>query len=156
MTTQNTNLLSVFDLSETAIKKSASEIITSINNGELSALETKCKLKAIESLIKELKPVDELARGEAEKYGAKSFPAYGATVDLIEAGTKYDFLNCDDTAYNDMMQELIELEEKIKQRETFLKALDKPIELVNQSTGEIETINPPIKTSTSTIKVTFK
>jgi hypothetical protein len=48
----------------------------------------------------------------------------------------------------------VALKEKIKERETFLKSLKAPLEVVNTDTGETTTIVPPVKKSTSTFKFT--
>jgi hypothetical protein len=41
-----------------------------------------------------------------------------------------------------------------KERETFLKAIHKPMPIVNDETGEVFTVNPPIKTSTTSLVLT--
>jgi len=43
-----------------------------------------------------------------------------------------------------------------KERETFLKALKEPMEVLDSVTGEVIILRPPVKKSTEGIKVSIK
>lgn len=149
------NLFKEVAIDKPFIANTAQSIISAINEGELNPIDLKLRLKAIESVIETIKPVlDKAARDEAEKYGAKSFERLGARIELIEAGTKYDYSNCNDDQYKDLIIELEKLKLKIKQREKFLQSIDGSMNIVTDH-GEGVTVFAPIKTSTSTIKITL-
>lgn len=151
------SVLNIVGLSKVAIKQASDAIILQINEGELNPLDVKLKLKALEALIKEMSEIlDPLARKEAETYGQKSFEKYGAKIELAETGTSYDFTWCNDYELNILNSQKTELDLKIKEREKFLKALSKSMTVVHEDTGEIITINPPVKKSTSSVKISFK
>lgn len=124
--------------------------------GTLSALDIKLRLKFFENIVKEFgkTSLDKFAREEAEKYGAK-FDLKGAKIELAETGSKYDYSKCNDTVYNDLITEQTILDGKVKDRETFLKAIKDKLTIVNEDSGEITEIYPPVKSSTSSIKVTL-
>ena len=132
-------------------------IISAIQQGEVNPLELKLKVKAMESVLETIKPIlDKAARDEAETFGAKSFERLGAKVELFEAATKYDYSMCNDDEYKDLLVEQEKLKLKIKQREKFLQAIDGKMTLVVEGTGEVVTVFPPTKSSTSTIKITLQ
>lgn len=141
--------------SRVAINIISSQIINAINNGEVSALEIKMKQKYLETIFEATKiAVDKAARDEAETYGEKTFKKFGGEVSLIEAGTKYDYSQCNDEEYLDLLVELEAVKLKVKHRETFLKSIKGSMNIVTKH-GEAVTVFPPIKTSTSTLKITF-
>ena len=112
--------------------------------------------KAMEKVFEKIKPVlIETTLDEIEKYG-KSAVLKGAEFSIIEAGTKYDYSGCGDAKWNDLSKELESIKGKLKDRETFLKCLKEPMTFVNDETGEIINLNPPKKSSSTTLKVTFK
>jgi hypothetical protein len=80
---------------------------------------------------------------------------FGAVIDSVETGVKYDYqsTNCPEwERFDEMVKHYSELK---KQRETFLKSLKEPLNIITDD-GEIVTINPPIKSSTTALKITLK
>jgi len=49
----------------------------------------------------------------------------GATLTVSEVGVKYNFGDCGDQVYNDLIKESEVLKEKIKERESYLKTIPK-------------------------------
>ena len=92
------------------------------------------------------------AMNEAEKHG-KSFEYFGYKFTIKEAGARYDFTQCGLSAYNNTYKEIKEKENTLKEFEGFLKSLTKATTLVNEENGDIETIYPPAKTSSTIIEV---
>ena len=132
-------------------------IISAIQQGEVNPLELKLKVKAMESVLETIKPIlDKAARDEAETFGSKSFERLGAKVELFEAATKYDYSMCNDDEYKDLLVEQEKLKLKIKKREEFLKSIDGKMTLVIEGTGEVVTVFPPTKSSTSSLKITLQ
>lgn len=109
------------------------------------------KLKMFEEAIKALREDAEIkAHGEAEieKYGGTT-EAYGATLSLRNS-VKYDYSQDDEWAL--LQQSIDMIKDKQKERESFLKALKKPV--ADAETGEI--IYPAIKASATSIIVALK
>jgi len=131
-------------------------IIRQLNDGEIEPLKFKIFLKCLEQVMDNIKPVlDEMARDEAEHYGEKEFNLMGAKVRLSEVGTRYDYSNCGYSKLNYVTTEMKDWEEQKKQCELFLRMLPNPATVVNELTGEIETIQPPVKISKSSITITL-
>lgn len=149
-------ILDSVQITKPFIADTSQSIISSIQNGEVNPLDLKLKVKAVESVLETIKPVlDQHARTEAEKYGAKTFEHLGASVELFEAGTKYDYSACNDEQYNELLAMQEVLKEKMKEREAFLKSIKGSMNIVNES-GEAVTVFAPIKKSTSSLKITIK
>ena len=131
--------------------------------GELSALDviTKAKvaMKYLESIVgdgykeKGIVEIKEGARDEAERYGERAFVYNGLTVELAEVGARWDYSVCNDPVLARLTQALEEAKAEVKAREDFLKALQSTHEEVDTETGELIQVNPPIKRSTSSIRV---
>jgi hypothetical protein len=80
---------------------------------------------------------------------------FGATFEVIEAGTKYDYSGCNDTEYDDLTAAINELTARRKEREKFLRGIKNATTIVNEETGELVRILPPVKSSTTTYKTTW-
>ena len=94
---------------------------------------------------------------ETEKYGKGETPSYkGAVVQVKETSVKYDFAGCNDIVWDKLNKEKKEVDEKIKQRESFLKLVNTNKTEIDKETGEIYTIFPPARSSTTSYAITFK
>lgn len=111
----------------------------------------------IDWLIKEIKSNPdyiEALRDEVAKHGKQVVTSYGTKIELAEVGTKYDYSNCGDSEYNQLIQQMEALETAIKERQTWLKSV--PISGIDVVVGdEVCRIYPPSKSSTSSIKTTI-
>jgi len=145
------NILAV-PLSKRDINRIAGGIINDLLSGERDVIEVEIKLRYLEELIKAVRgneEVKEAVLGELEKYSEKTVLLHNAEITRCELGTKYDFSQCADSYYVALQDQIAELTDAKKRRETFLKSLDG--EGVNPETGEV--IYPPVKSSTSGIRV---
>lgn len=68
----------------------------------------------------------------------------------------YDFTNCEDYQINQLNERSSELKLAIKERENFLKTITKTTEIIDESTGEIVILNPPIKKQGQTIVLRYE
>ena len=87
------------------------------------------QLKMAEKTIAEILKDDEI-----DEHFLKEFLLYdkdekvvvsGATLTVSEVGVKYNFGDCGDQVYNDLIKESEVLKEKIKERESYLKTIPK-------------------------------
>lgn len=150
-------VLNFVEITKKGISVQTKSIIDRVKDGELKALDVKIKCKALEALTKELaKQLDPMARDEAETYGAKTFDHLGAKVELAETGTAYDYYACQDPVYNQLKVKLAEIQDQIKAREEVLKANKSKWIYVDEETGESFEVLPPVKTSNSSVKISFQ
>ena len=117
------------------------ELANKVESGDVNALDSYIALKKAQDEITEaLKKVQPYALNEAEKYGQKSFEAFGAKVEIRNSPSTYKF-----SGY------ILTLEEKLKS----LKDMSKSGSFADPETGEI--IDQASKVEgKSTIAISFK
>ena len=125
-----------------------------ILNGDVNPLDILVQLKMIEKTLEVLsdKDVEKEMLREAGKYHKDELAEYrGCKLEVKETGVKYDYSVCDDDIIEGLYQEKKSLDERIKQREAFLKNINGTV--FNESGVEIR---KPVKKSTTKVSVTIK
>lgn len=149
--------LRLFASTQTQIDVFSDSIIQSVKEGEVNPLEVLIQIRALQKVSdRVLKEINDNLLKESDKYSETSFDFMGAKIEKAELGTKHDYAACGDTEYEMMDAQMNSLKQRIKEREEFLKSIKQDITLVDQFTGEIVTVHPPTKKSTSGLKVTIK
>lgn len=126
---------------ESFVSACIEEILSGIHN----PLNVTILLKNLEETIKSIREneqVKEAVMFELNKYAEKTID-YGAATITKKQAVSYDYSN--DATWN-------ELKEKVKERETLLKAIKEP--LADATSGEM--IEPAIKRSTDSYSIIFK
>ena len=135
------------------------EIFDELLNGRIDPMELHLRMKCVEEVVKQLTSMPAykaIVLEEAEKRG-KSFQYHNAKVDIREVGVKYDYSVCGSKALDDLYKEQKDINEFIKEAETYHKGLPASgIQVLNPTTGEVETHYPPAKSSTTSVAVTLK
>jgi hypothetical protein len=152
-------VLSFMPETKAQVQTFAEMIRLEVINGNINPLEVMARVKAVEATIKAVLDMPEIkdeARAEAEKYGEKSFDFKNFRVEQAEVGVSYDYSGCGCPIYNRLEAEFKTAKKLLSDRETELKALKNPQTVVDDITGEVATINPPLKRSTSGLKFTLK
>lgn len=135
----------------------ASEVVRQLEADEINALDVKIALKQMEAAMDQVKKVaDKLAADEAAKYGEKSFDYKGARIELAELGTKYDYSGCQYPPLQRIQSSIQAYGEQAKAAEAWLKSIKGKTEYIDPQTGEVCEVYPPIKRSTTGIKITLK
>jgi hypothetical protein len=149
--------LSLFETSKTERQEFAQAVINNAKEGLLNPLKLHLQVKCLEDLIKQITShpnYKELTLDEAYKYG-KTFEHYNAKFEIKEMGVKYDYSVCNDPVYNKLKAQLTVLEDEIKAREKYLKAIPTSgVETLFED--EVVTLYPPAKSSTTSITVNLK
>lgn len=136
----------------------ACAIIDTVLSGYVNPLDLPVKKKCIEqALDAALKNagVQSAIIEEINKHG-KSASHLGAKLEVMEAGVRYDYSKCNDSELMRLEADLLAATNAVKLRQQFLRTI--PTEgqtIISQLTGEVETIYPPSKSSTTTIKTTM-
>lgn len=149
--------LSLFETTKAERQEFAQSIINGIKDGHTDPLRVHYQVKCMEEIIKTITSNPEykfITLIEAEKYG-KSFEHFNAKFEVKEMGVKYDYSVCKDPIYDELSQELSDLEDRVKAREKYLKAVPKE-GVQTLIDDELVTIYPPAKSSTTTITVNLK
>lgn len=127
-------------------------------DGYQSALEVLVKVKALTTALDTIREaLMESAINELRNEGGKDVSKYGATLNVSEAGTRWDFSKCGDVGYNAILQKEAELKAEKARRESILKlfaANNERDAVIDEDTGEeIKPIAPPQKKSTTIVKI---
>ena len=134
-------------------EKAAEDIFDLVNSGEINPLNAYLFLKSlaeyVNAALNVLKPD---AFNELDKYRKEGgYDFNGVKVEISQAPRRFDYSN--DSRWSELQAEIDRLRKYQKEREAFLKKLQKPV--VDPETGEL--IEPPKVKSGGyeTIKVTF-
>jgi len=133
-------------------KAMANQLAEVVEQGIVAPLDAFTRLKAIEAMVTEArKLIEELAKTDLSKYDkAEKVVFNGYDLSQRESGTRYDFTACNDEEYNRSASIINIYTKTLKERETFLKTLKAPMNVVNED-GEAITIYPPVKSSSTSI-----
>ena len=138
----------------TEVATFSKQLIQSVKSGDANPLEVLVMLRSLE-LVSELvrEEIEGNVLTEAEKNPEKKFNAFGAIVERCEVGTKYNYATSKDTVYERLQVDADTAKRKLDERTAFLRGLKEPMTVVDEMTGEIVTITPPLKKSKSGVKV---
>ena len=146
--------INVLPTTKEQIKSCKEDVITSLESEEYDVISAAIQFKAIEKLIKDIQSdvrFKDLSVLVAENNG-KNYEYCNAKVEVSELGVKYDFSDCGDSILEGLEMEMNQIKHKINARQDWLKSLKESTPDVD--TGEL--CNPPIRTSTTGIKITLK
>lgn len=155
-----TNAIGVLDLfstSRSGIDVFSDQVIQSVHNGEVNPLHVRIWIKTMEEIIDRVKKetgANQLR--EAEKWAESKFEYLGATIEKADVYTEYDYSVCSDPAFELLEVAFNTAKQTLDDRKKFLRTLKAPMVIVDEVTGEIITIKPPLKKSTPGLKVSIK
>jgi hypothetical protein len=155
-----TSILALFETSKEQRMDFALRVVDALENGTADPIKIHLQIKMMEDIIKLLntntaykKAVLEAAQINSDK----SFTFGNAKFEIKETGVKYDYSQCGDPVYAMLEQRALSATNALKERETFLKTVPgKGITLTEEETGEVCTVYPPSKSSTTSVAVTLK
>lgn len=141
------SVLALFTTKKESIAFFADAIINKVKGGTLNALQIKSLCKAmIETAELIDKGTREEQKNEADKYAAeKSFEAYGCKWEIAPIKTEYDYDQCNDPQLERLENIEWAAKEQVKQRKAFLQNLSAPIHIVDEESGELVQLQPPVK-----------
>lgn len=144
--------------SKAKAKEMVDRLVEMVQSGMTDPLTMLVKLKFAQSVIADvIESIQPNCVDEASKYHkGEDIKLLGAELKVKEAGVKYDYSGCGDTDWEfyDNMEKVGK--EAKNERANFLKSLKKSETIVDENTGEIYTIHPPIKKSSTIVQVTIK
>jgi len=117
------------------IETFANSLISEIVNGNISAIETDYRLKAIENVIDKVrknKEVKEAISNECDNYGKKQFNFGDATISL-SSRSNYNYSKC--AKWNELKGIEKDITEKRKKLETLMQSISN--EIADVETGEM-------------------
>lgn len=152
---QPTSIMALIDTNKESRQAFIKASIANLKDGGADPLLFHIHVKNMESMIKDLtgnKEYKNLVHEAAVPYG-KSFERHNATVEIKEAGTRWNYDRCEDTVWISLQMELAELTKKIKEREAFLQNVPEG-GIVDPEHGNM--IYRASKSSSTTVAITLK
>ena len=86
----------------------------------------------------------------------KGYSAHDVSIEQSPTKTDYDYSVCNDREFETLSSLFDTAKDALEERKTFLKSINKPLELVDTDTGETFTVNPPNKLQKIGLKLTIK
>ncbi|HDY88079.1 MAG TPA: hypothetical protein ENH82_08210 [bacterium] len=137
------------------INEGVQKVIGLVNDGEVCPIQVATSLKALETAIKAIKDgIYEAIENEAAKEPEKTFERNGHSYN-VRNSSRYDYSDCGDPVLTKLTEKVDITTEERKDRETLLKALKKPLNVVDDDTGEIVEVYPPAKLSKTVVAITL-
>ena len=146
-------LLRTLPSTKDGINALAKGIVGDIEENGTNTLDYYILLKTLSSLekaVKDHKKFKEYLLEDAHKYVEKTFTHAGCKF-TIQNRPRYKYEVCKDEVWDELQREKQKLDEKIKEREAFLKALKEPVADVNYG----NTIYPPSVEGGEVVAVTL-
>ena len=135
-------------------------MIDAVESGEMNPLELYANLKKASKIIDSVldsESVKDAVMKEYQKYGTKEVDYKGITLVQSEVGAKFDYSGCQDHVINDLESRKKALDDQIKARQKFLKNLPSGgATVIDEETGEVNTLYPPSRSSSTIIKATIR
>lgn len=151
------SVLSLFETDKKQRKVFIDEVVSMVWEGNCNVLQVHNRVKMMEEVVKGILAAKEYKQGvleEAQKQSYNVFNVGNAQWQIAELGVSYSYDNCNDSVLEGLQRELDHIQGMVDERKEFLRNLpEKGITSVNDETGEIERIHPPLKTSTTGVKV---
>lgn len=94
-----------------------------------------------------------LVLDELDKYPNTECIFKGVKLKQKETGVKYDYSNND--IWVQLNEKMTKLKAEMKEIEQTIRSVTRKRSMINEETGEIYDLVPPIKTSTTSVEVTF-
>ena len=154
MTTTNLNVLDFnqFVVTKQSINNTAKHIADLVADGDISPIDAIVKLKAFSDLYDALRPlitdsiIQEIDKGNTSSNGVE--------VSTMETAIKYDYTTT--KKWVELHYEIEKLTQELKVLETTIKTLTRPMQILDEATGELIEIRPAKKSSKTSFKVSYK
>lgn len=142
------------ELTKTNVQSFANQIVFEYKTGNKNPFDYLGELEFISQAIDKAKSeIRELLIDELHLYSDKTKTKNGIQFKLKESGVKYDYTSTE--KWNALNDEMEQMRSQIKDLETHLKSLKAKQTMVDESTGELIELFPPIKSSKTTIEITI-
>lgn len=154
---QPSNPMEVLNLIDAAsCERFGHDLAALVREGHIDPIEVRVKMKAWEKAFKaaETAIAPEVER-EAAKHG-KAFDFMGAKCEWVPTYTAYEYDGCGYPAWEEADAAERSAKSSKKDAETFLKNVKQSFTMVDDRTGEVITINPPLKKQTEGLRITIK
>lgn len=153
------NILSLFQTNKAERLSFVSDVLDRIESGEADPIKVHAQVKKMEEIVKVLSSNESYKAHllDAVERNGKKFVAFDAEWSVKELGSKFDYSYCGDVELLMMQEQAEKLAIEIKEKQEFLKkAKATGTKIIVEETGEVMTVYPPSKSSTTGVVVSLK
>ena len=141
-----------FVVTKQSINNTAKHIADLVADGDISPIDAIVKLKAFSDLYDALRPlITDSIIAEIDKGNTSS---NGVEVSTMETSIKYDYTTT--KKWVELNYQIEKLTQELRVLETTIKTLTRPMQILDESTGELVEIKPAKKSSKTSFKVSYK
>ena len=149
----------VLKLNPTSVAEAVKQAKEAIIQGTIDPIIAHINVQKMAKIIDEYskdKEVRRITLNALELYGQRTVTKGDATLEITETATRYDYSTTGDARIEELYALKKALDADIKEREQYLKSLPSSgVQVIDPDTGEVATLYPPCKTSTTWIRTTF-
>jgi hypothetical protein len=147
----------ILDMGKKEIIAHAKDIYNAMMDGNLDPIETMIEVKKgilfFETLDENVRPViygkTIVGRGDILKM-------HNVEIEPSELGVKWNFDVCNDNILTRLINALEAAKTAVTDRQNFLKVITTQTDVVDEETGEVYRVNPPVRTSLNGYKFSVK
>jgi hypothetical protein len=158
MNTLSKMVQSETELSKSNVLKYSEELVNLTEEGHLDTLTALARIEFLSQVLETAKAsLREKAVDELDLYGPESKTGVvksGVTFKHKETAVKYDFSNTEH--WRSIKANEDQISESRKEFEKFLKTLKQKSTILDEETGEMNQVFPPIKSSKTTVEITLQ
>lgn len=148
--------VSAANLTKEAQGNLAENLVAQVRNGSVDAVTAFVQIKAIEEVCEQFMKNPYIGTAVQSAVVVRGKDAtYGGAKVAISNTTRYDYATSGDPQYLELIKQKESVASQLKAREMFLKAITDEQTIVDKETGAIVTIQPPTKTVSQSLHVTF-
>lgn len=152
-----TSLLNYLPSTGDQVKTFAAGIVRSVKEGQENPLNVMLQIRAMEKAFEAIRnEIKDEVLTEADKYPGTTFQFRGVDLAKGDVKTEYDYSVCGDTEWERRKVDHDAAKVRLTERESFLKGLKESMPVVDEMTGEVVTVRPPLKKSTPGVKFFIK
>ena len=152
-----TSVINLLPSTSDEMNRFANNVIQAVKNGEENPLQMLVQIRAMEKAFKIItEKIKENYLTESEKYPGDKFDFKGNQIQKGDVHTEYDYTVSGDPIWEQRKTILDMAKSQLNEREEFLRALREPITIIDDESGEIATVRPPLKKTTPGLKITIK
>lgn len=152
-----TSVVTIGPSTSDEVNRFANQVIQAVKNGEENPLKLLIQIRGMEKAFKIIaEKIKDNYLKESENYPGTKFQFMGNEISKGDTYTEYDYTVCADPIWEQRKTILDMAKSQLDERQEFLKALREPITIIDESSGEVVNVRPPLKKSTPGLKVSIK
>lgn len=147
----------LIDAKKSNLKNAIEAITTEVSSGNYDSLKGLILALKGKTLFTDLeKALRPLANNDYLNKLEKGYSIHDVSIEQAATKTEYDYSVCNDSVYNRLVIVADAADAALKERQSFLKAINGKLTLVDEDTGEVATIYAPNKLQSDGLKITLK